>query len=78
MSRIDPKNREEAFMYQFEDDMKILSSSSKRGEEAFEKAIDILESHIKAYRSKRLKNAIKKVQNKTKEREAYMKKNYGI
>ena len=76
MSRLDPKNREEAFTYQFEDDIKVLRCAATQGATEFEQALSTLEIHIVAYRSKRLKNVSAKVKEKRKEHEAWMAKNY--
>lgn len=76
MSRFEPKNREEAFTYQFEDDVKMLRAIAFEGEKKFEHALSTLEGHILAYRSARLKTACKKTKKKNEEREKYMKKHY--
>lgn len=56
MSRLDPKNREEAFSYQLEDDVKMLKVASLSGEKEFEQALQRLETTINAYKNKRLRN----------------------
>ena len=78
MSRLDPKNREEAFTYQFEDDVKMLKVASLSGEKEFEQVLKRLEVHIGAYRSKRLRNMCAKAEKKSKEQDAYiyMEKNF--
>ncbi len=76
MSRIDPKNREEAFTYQFQDDVKMLKVASLSGEKAFEQVLQRLEANIGAYRSKRLRNKCAKAEVKSKESNEYMKKNF--
>ena len=76
MSRLDPKNREEAFAYQFEDCVKLLRGVSPYGEKEFEKVLGTLEAHILAYRSTRLKNDCKKVEKRNKEIDEYMKKHH--
>lgn len=56
MSRLEPKNREEAFTYQFEDDVKLLYSLSQliRRKDNFEErkpyydALEILKGHIQS------------------------------
>ena len=52
MSRLNPKNREEAFTYQFEDDVKVLRACAHNSEDAFNRALTTLETHIKSYRKK--------------------------
>lgn len=54
MSRLDPKNREQAFAYQFEDDVRVLHNISLAEPDKFEKGLSTLEAHIAAYRNKRL------------------------
>lgn len=62
MSRIDPKNREEAFAHQFEDDARLLMLASNQSKETFEDTIKMIEMHIKSYRSKKLINACTKAE----------------
>ena len=76
MSRLDPKSREEAFTYQFQDDVKMLKVASLSGEKEFEQVLTRIEANIGAYRSKRLRNMCSKVQAKSKESNKYMKKNF--
>lgn len=55
MSKNNPKNREEAFSYQFESDVKNLLALSKLideygdNKESFKSRLNILKSHIKTY-----------------------------
>ena len=74
--RTNPKNREAAFTYQFEDDVKMLKVASLSGEKQFEQALATLEIHIQAYRSKRLRKICDKAVAKSKEMEAYMANNF--
>lgn len=76
MSRLEPRNREEAFTYQFEDDVRVLRCLSMQDEEAFQKGLATLETHIAAYRSIRLKNKVDKAKKKSKEQQEYMKKHF--
>lgn len=76
MSRIDPKNREEAFTYQFQDDVKMLKVASLHGEKEFEQVLQRMEATISAYRNKRLRNACEKAQDKSKKTEEFIKKNF--
>lgn len=76
MSRLDPKNREEAFTYQFQDDMKMLKVASLHGEKEFEQVLQRLEASIGAYRSKRLRNQCAKAEKKSNESNKYMKKHF--
>ena len=59
MSRLLPKNREEAFTHQFQDDVKILRAFSSNPK-SFNKQLSVIDAHIKAYRSIRLRNICKK------------------
>lgn len=77
MSRLDPKSREEAFSHQFEDDVKVIKAVAHHADpKEFEIALATLESHIGAYRSKKLKKELDKYQKKQAEHNAWMKKNY--
>jgi len=49
MSKFDPKTREQAFAYQFEDDVKKLKSLSLLNKEAFKQKLSTLQAHIDAY-----------------------------
>ncbi len=51
MSRLDPKNREEAYAHQFQDDAKVLKAASLIGEHEFRHALSTLETHIWSYRA---------------------------
>lgn len=64
MSRIDPKNREEAFTYQFQDDVKMLKVASLHGEKEFEQVLQRIEATIGAYRNKRLRKNCEKAKKK--------------
>lgn len=62
MSRLDPLTREQAFAYQFEDDVKLLRSislTSRDNKTAFEKQLAVLQAHIDAYNNKKLQKACK-------------------
>jgi hypothetical protein len=77
MSRLNPKNREEAFAHQLQDDVKMLMPHALIGDEkSFKQVIVKIEAIIKAYHSKLLRNACAKTQQKTKERNAYMEKHF--
>lgn len=54
MSRIDPVNREQAFAYQFEDDVKVLHSMAVLDREAFRKHLAVMQAHIDAYNNMEL------------------------
>lgn len=49
MSRLDPKTREEAFSYQFEDDVKMLKAVSRLSSDSFKSSLQTLKSHIESY-----------------------------
>lgn len=76
MSKYEPINREDAFAYQFEDDVKVLKQLALVNEDTFEKGLKTLEAHIAAYRNKTLKRTVTKTKNKHKAQQAYMAKNY--
>mgnify|MGYP006316393667 CR=1 FL=1 len=58
MSRFDPKNREEAYVYQFEDDVSILRSMCALGnKEGFEQRLELLRAHIVAYFNEELRKS---------------------
>ncbi len=64
MSKFSPKSREEAFAYQFEDDVKILHSmAATNSTESFKKHLAILQAHIDAYNSLSLQKTCKKTTN---------------
>lgn len=65
MSRLDPKNRQEAFAYQFMDCSKTLLPLALQGSsKGFDQQISVIEATIKAYRSKRLRNMSEKAKKK--------------
>lgn len=77
MSRLDPKNREDAFCYQFEDDVRVLKCHASGGDEAgFEKMLQTLEVHIAAYRNKNLRKKSIAVAKKHKEQEAWLNETF--
>ena len=76
MSRLEPINREDAFTYQFEEDVRVLKCLARQGEADFEKGLQTLEAHISAYRNKNLRKASEKAQKKNAETQAYLKKNF--
>lgn len=48
MSKLEPKNRKEAFCYQFEDDIKLLKSFALLDDQnEYLKQLGIIEMHIK-------------------------------
>jgi len=77
MSKLDPRNREEAFSWQFEDDVKMLRSISMLdNQQSFDKALQTLLAHIKAYYSTRLIKKTKAAEKKYNEQKEFIKKNY--
>ena len=76
MSRIDPKNREEAFAHQFEDDVKILHSLALLNKESFKKHLAVVQAHIDAYNDKGLQESCDDAVHRHKVQQAYMKDNY--
>lgn len=63
MSRLEPKNTEEAFTYQFEDDVKVLRACSHNNTESFMKQLRILKIHIQTCEKQLNKNYLNKVKN---------------
>ncbi len=52
MSRLDPKNREEAYAHQFEDSAKALKALAMAGSTTgFQQSLKTLSAYIKAYKS---------------------------
>jgi len=49
MSKLVPKNREEAFAYQFQGDVKMLLALSKFRKKEFKRRLDLLKIHISTY-----------------------------
>jgi hypothetical protein len=78
MSKQLPKTREEAFAYQFEDDVKILHSMSIISREGFKKHLAILQAHIDAYNNLDLQNSCEEAERKHKIQKQYMLDNYGL
>lgn len=76
MSRLDPKNREEAFTHQFQDDVKMLKVASMSGEKEFEQVLQRIEANISAYRSKKLRNMCSIAEANSKKSNEYMKKHF--
>ena len=61
MSRLNPKNREEVFVHQFKDTVKLLHSASLLDDKkVFKKHISSLQTYINVYNSKELKKNHKK------------------
>ena len=67
MSRLSPKNREEAFSYQLQDDAKMLGVAAISGEKEFEQVLQRIEAVIRAYRNKRLRSQSEKTKRKMRE-----------
>lgn len=78
MSRFDPKTREEAFAYQFEDDVKIIFSLGLLSKEAFKKHLSILQAHIDAYNNEDLQKACLDAEQKYKNKQKEYKEKLGI
>lgn len=78
MSKQLPNTREEAFAYQFEDDVKMLKSVSLLDKRSFEKHLIILQAHIDAYNNKDLQKSCEEAERKQKSRKQYMIDNFGI
>jgi hypothetical protein len=72
MSKLLPNTREEAFAYQFQDDVKILYSMSLLNKEAFKKHLGILQAHIDAYNNIELQKNCEQAEIKHKIQKQYM------
>ena len=64
MSKQLPNNREEAFVYQFEDDIKMLKSLCNLSKDGFKKHLSILQAHIDAYNNKELQKKCQEAEEK--------------
>lgn len=77
MSRLEPKNRMEAYAHQLSDDVQMLFKCALiDNENGYDKCIDKMQGIIKAYYSPVLRKQVEKTKKENQEREAYMKKNY--
>jgi GTPase involved in cell partitioning and DNA repair len=76
MSKLDPKTREQAFAYQFEDDVKMLHSMSLLSKDGFKKHLAILQAHIDAYNDASLQKSCKDAEIKHKAQVKYMSDNF--
>lgn len=78
MSRLLPKNRQEAYAHQLIDSTKVLLPLSlQKDPKGFEQQISVIEATIKAYRSKRLIKISEDAKRKTIERINNGNKVYG-
>lgn len=78
MSKQLPNTREEAFAYQFEDDVKMLRSLSLLDKDAFKKYLVVLQAHIDAYNNIKLQKSCEEAELKYKAQKQYMLDNYGL
>lgn len=67
MDRYNPKNRQEAFCFQFEDTLQVLKGTS-HNEDVFDRNIVLLKAQIKAYESEKLRESCRISEEVTKER----------
>lgn len=75
MSKLDPKNRMEAYTHQLTDDVNFLMKLSLMNDErGYDDCLDKIENMIKAYRSPQLRKASKKTKAKYDENEKRYKK----
>lgn len=56
MSKLNPKNKEEAYAHQFEDDVKFLLSASLLSKEDYKGALERLKTHIASYEEETAKS----------------------
>ncbi len=49
MSKSEPRNREEAFAFQIEDDVRVLRACAINSKESFVKALDRIKKRISVY-----------------------------
>lgn len=66
MSKQLPSTREEAFAYQFEDDVKILHSMALSSKEGFKRYLAVLQAHIDAYNNSELQKSCEEAERKYK------------
>jgi hypothetical protein len=78
MSRQLPNTREEAFAYQFEDDVKILHSLARLSKESFKKHLAVLQAHIDAYNDEGLQKSCEAAEIKHKIQREKMRENFGF
>jgi hypothetical protein len=72
MSKHLPNSREEAFAYQFEDDVKKLQSLALLDKESFKKHILVLQAHIDSYNNTELQESCDEAKRKHKIQRQYM------
>jgi hypothetical protein len=72
MSKQLPNTREEAFAYQFEDDVKMLHSLAILNKEGFKKHLAILQAHIDAYNNVELQKDCEEAEIRHKKQKAHM------
>ena len=79
MSKQLPDTREEAFAYQFEDDVKILHSMAAiKSKESFRKHLAVLQAHIDAYNNLDLQKSCQQAEVKHRIQKQYMQEHYGL
>lgn len=60
LTRLEPRSTEEAFCFQFSDDIRVMRAMAYKSRDAFNKALGVLEQHIAAYKTVTKRN-IKKI-----------------
>jgi hypothetical protein len=79
MSKQFPDTREEAFAYQFEDDVKILHQmAAMKSKESFRKQVAILQAHIDSYNNLDLQKSCEQAEVKHKIQKEYMRQHFGF
>lgn len=73
-----PNTREEAFAYQFEDDVKILHSLARRDKESFKKHLAVLQAHIDAYNNEDLQKTCADAVERHETQKKYMMDNFQL
>lgn len=72
-SRLNPESREQAFVFQFEDDVRVLKSLALRDNECFRKHLAVMQAHINAYNSTKLQKKCADSEKKQKEVNDFVK-----
>lgn len=79
MSKHLPDTREEAFAFQFEDDVKILHQMAAiKNKESFRRHLVILQAHIDAYNNLDLQKSCEEAEVKDKIQKEYMRQHFGL
>ena len=78
MSRQLPNSREEAFAYQFEEDVKLLLPMGLLSKEGFKKQLGLLQARIDAYNNLDLQKSCEDAAKKYEANKKYMIEKYNV